>query len=413
MRLLYAIPRYGAQFTSNETHGEIVRELGRRGVDVEVLSFTTRTGAGGPSGWGAGFGTERVFRHVQGGSLVERALAPVAKRGLHYEYFFSMLAGYRALVKPNRYDLVHIEGAFPLGAVAALSQPETRTPYVVTTTGGDLFRLPGESYGYGQYLLPRQLIRLGLRRAAWVRTNSQLSGRLASGYGANPARMTPIAVSIADKSFPPADMPLSIYRAESRVMLGEKHSWGAGPLIVCVARLISLKAPELLIESLPLIRNYFPAAHVIMIGPTRHDPVRGDYLAFLQRRAEEVGVTANCTFTGAVPLAQIRDYLAAADVNAVPSRLEGLNRVIIEAAAVGTPSVISDGAGAAELTARYGGGLIVPQGSVSALAHAITRILAAPAASATLATQAIAMAADHSASAIAARLHALYEEACG
>lgn len=52
MRLLYAIPRYGQQFISNETHGEIVRELRTLGVDVDVLSFTTRAGASGPGAGG-------------------------------------------------------------------------------------------------------------------------------------------------------------------------------------------------------------------------------------------------------------------------------------------------------------------------------------------------------------------------
>jgi len=147
MRLLYTIPRYGPQFISNETHGEIVRELGCLGVDVDVLSFTTRSGAGGPGGWGGGFNAERVYRHVQGAQLFERSLGPLARRLLHYEFFFAMLAGYLRVVRPGCYDLVHIEGAFPLGAVAALASRRARTPYVVTTTGGDLFRLPGQSYG--------------------------------------------------------------------------------------------------------------------------------------------------------------------------------------------------------------------------------------------------------------------------
>jgi glycosyltransferase involved in cell wall biosynthesis len=301
-----------------------------------------------------------------------------------------------------------VEGAFPLGAAAALSRRQSGTPYVVTTTGGDLFRLPGQGYGYGHYPLPRRLIGLGLRRAAWVRANSALSARLAAGYGADARRVSVLPVSIADISYPPDGEPLAAYRARCRAALAQQHGWDDRPLIVCVGRLIALKAPELLIEALPRIRDTVGALRVCIVGPSRPDAQRGDYLAFLRRRAAELGVTDLCTFTGYIPLAEIRDYLAAADLLAVPSRLEGLNRVVIEAGAVGTPSVISQGAGAAELVARYGSGLVVPVGSAPALAHAIGRLLKSPSALGDLGRRALELGRDHSAAAVARGLERIY-----
>jgi glycosyltransferase involved in cell wall biosynthesis len=379
-------------------------------VQVDVLSYTTRKGAGGPGGWGAGFGSERVYRHVQGRALLERLLAWLSRRLLHYEYFFSMLAGYLHLTRRERYDLIHVEGTFPLGAAAALAAPLVRTPFVITTTGGDLFRLPGEGYGYGHFLLPRLLMRLALRRASWLRLNSRLIGRLAVGYGANPQRMTPLAVSIADICYPPADLALESYRAQCRAKQAARYGWQpARPVLVCVGRLMSLKAQELLIEALPAVCEQVGPVQACIIGPSRKDPARGDYMDFLKRRAAELGVAHLCTFTGYVELREIKEYLAAADLLVVPSRIEGLNRVVIEAGAVGTPTVISDGAGAAELVARYGCGLIVPVGDVAALAHAISRLLASPAALAECGTRALHLARDHSAAGVARGLIEIYE----
>jgi glycosyltransferase involved in cell wall biosynthesis len=414
MRILYAIPRYGEQFTSNETHGEIVRELQQLGVAVDVLSFTTRSGASGPGGWSAGFGRERVYRHVQNRSLYERPLALLAHHTLHYEYFFSMLAGYLALVRNTTYDLVHVEGTFPLGAVAALATPLVRTPYIITTTGGDLFRLPEQGYGYGHYPLPRQLMRLALRHAAWVRTNSRLSGRLCVGYGADPQRMTPLPVSIADVCYPPLNISLQTYRTNCRTRLTTFHKWTemldqpTTPLLVFVGRLMSLKAPELLVEALPQIIARVGRVRLCIVGPSRTDPQHGDYLAFLQQRATTLQVAHLCTFPGGVPSAKVKEYLAAADLLLVPSRLEGLNRVVIEAGAVGTASVISDGAGAAELVAHYGNGLVVPMGNVDALAHAVCRLLTTPAALQECGTRALMLAHDHSAAAVAQGLVGIY-----
>lgn len=370
MRVLYAIPRYGPQFMGNETHGEVVHELRIRGIAMDVLSFTTRDGGGGPAGWGPGFGDEQVYRHLHSGTLALRLASRLSSPILHYDHLFSMMVGLRQITHERHYDLLHIEGAYPLGAVAALTQPLHGTPYIVTTTGGDLFTLPDQHYGYGQYVVPRRLISFALQQATWIRANSTLSLRLAIGYGADSKRASVLPVSIGNACYPPADMPLAAFRAQSRRTLAQHYGWGERLVVMCVGRLFHLKAQELLIAALPALQQTLGPVQMCIVGPDRDG-----YRAFLERTAHELGVAEACTFTGAVPNTIINQYLAAADVLVVPSRLEGLNRVVIEAAAVGTPSVVSDGAGAAELIATYGCGLIVPRENVAALTHAIERIL--------------------------------------
>ena len=375
MRVLYAIPRYGPQFIGNETHGQVVRELRQQGLEMEVLSFTTRDGGGGPAGWGAGFADEQVYRHLHSSNLGLRLASKLSSPWLHYDHVVSMAVGLLHVTRERDYDLLHIEGAYPLGAVAALTQALHRVPYIVTTTGGDLFSLPEQNYGYGQYRIPKRLISLALRRAAWVRANSALSLRLATQYGADPQRATVLPVSIGDACYPPNHLPLPVFRQAQRQELGEQYGWSTRPILMVVGRLFNLKAQELLIEALPALHAAGIPAQAVIVGPSRTDAERGDYRAFLERVAAEQGVADYCTFTGFIPNTEINRYLAAADLLIVPSRIEGLNRVVIEAAAVGTPSIVSDGAGAAELIASYGCGLIVPRGNATALAHAIKRVL--------------------------------------
>ncbi len=408
MRVLYATPRYGAQFMGNETHGEVVQAIRQRGIAMDVLSFTTRDGGGGPPGWGPGFGDEDVYRHLHSSTLGLRIASRLSSPLLHYDHVISMIVGLLAITRQRRYDILHIEGAYPLGAVAALTQPIHRTPYIVTTTGGDLFTLPDLNYGYGQYPIPRRLISLALRRAAWVRANSALSLRLAAEYGANPARATVLPVSIGQACYPPAAVALSEFRAASRAALGQQYGWDSRPLVMCVGRLFHLKAQELLIAALPALQQALGPVQICIVGPDRDG-----YREFLEQTARQVGVAEACTFTGVVPNTSINQYLAAADVLAVPSRLEGLNRVVIEAAAVGTPSVVSDGAGAAELIATYGCGLIVPRNNVAALAHAIERILASPVAWQQLHQSSQALAAQQRASGVADALVTMYQRIQG
>jgi glycosyltransferase involved in cell wall biosynthesis len=58
-----------------------------------------------------------------------------------------------------------------------------------------------------------------------------------------------------------------------------------------------------------------------------------------------------------------------------PSLCEGLNMVTVEAAAVGTPTITSDGAGICAWIERLNCGDVVPAGQAGLLADAIMRAL--------------------------------------
>jgi len=85
------------------------------------------------------------------------------------------------------------------------------------------------------------------------------------------------------------------------------------------------------------------------------------------------------TFAGLVPNATVARYVAAADVFALPSRLEALPTVAVEALACGTPVVSADHPGGVELHAIFGDDVaVVPRGDATALADALERSLARP-----------------------------------
>jgi glycosyltransferase involved in cell wall biosynthesis len=70
--------------------------------------------------------------------------------------------------------------------------------------------------------------------------------------------------------------------------------------------------------------------------------------------------------------------LAAADVVAVPSHLESLNKVCIEAAAVGTPFIVTDTTGISAWVRGEGVGIVVPPADPVALEHALRNVLSGP-----------------------------------
>ena len=63
------------------------------------------------------------------------------------------------------------------------------------------------------------------------------------------------------------------------------------------------------------------------------------------------------------------------DVLVLPSIFEGLPRVVMEASAMGVPSVVTDVKGNREAVVHECNGLLVPLGDIRALADAVIRVL--------------------------------------
>ena len=102
----------------------------------------------------------------------------------------------------------------------------------------------------------------------------------------------------------------------------------------------------------------------------------------LQRRAQRFG--SRVRFTGFVPHAAVPAVLAHVDLLVLPSLYEDLSSALIEAMAAGLPVVATGVGGTADLVQDGVNGLLVPPGDPAALAAAISRVLADPAAAARL-----------------------------
>ena len=88
--------------------------------------------------------------------------------------------------------------------------------------------------------------------------------------------------------------------------------------------------------------------------------------------ARSAGVERHVTFAGLVDNAVVADYCAAADLFVLPSILEALPTVAVEALACGTPVLSSDNPGGLDWNDVFGPDVaIVPKEQPMALARAI------------------------------------------
>lgn len=92
----------------------------------------------------------------------------------------------------------------------------------------------------------------------------------------------------------------------------------------------------------------------------------------IEARSEALSLIGRVVLVGASD--RIPDYLRAADMFILPSRLEGMSNAILEAMACGLPIVAHDVGGNPELVAHGETGLLCPAGDSKRLADAIRRL---------------------------------------
>lgn len=181
-----------------------------------------------------------------------------------------------------------------------------------------------------------------------------------------------------------------------------RHEIGDRPLVVFLSRLHHKKGLDLL---LPAFAEAAPPDAVLaLVGPGEPGYVDG-----LRSQGEQLGIADRLIFTGMLNGSERIEALADADVFALPSYQENFGVAVIEAAAAGTPVLISDQVNIWDEVEAAEVGRVVPC-EVAPVAQAMREMLADPATLDSTGARARSWARDHFAwTSIAAQVDAMYE----
>ena len=142
-------------------------------------------------------------------------------------------------------------------------------------------------------------------------------------------------------------------------------------LLIYVGRMDPYKNVPMLVDAFAQIKAACPfPIRLKVIGPK--DPRYPE----AERRAAELGVTDEISFTGFVTNEELAEAYRTADLLAHPSRYEGFGLQIVEAMAAGTPVLCTDGGSQPEVAGDAA--VIVPSGDMAAFAAAAVDILRNP-----------------------------------
>jgi colanic acid/amylovoran biosynthesis glycosyltransferase len=137
--------------------------------------------------------------------------------------------------------------------------------------------------------------------------------------------------------------------------------------ILCVGRLVPVKALHVLLESISLLKERKRAVRLRLVGD-------GPERAELERDVSERGLGDCVRFEGRLDQDRLREVYRDADIFVLPSFLESLPVVLMEAMATEIPCVATWVGGVADLIRHEIDGLLIPPGNAGAVAAAIERL---------------------------------------
>lgn len=155
----------------------------------------------------------------------------------------------------------------------------------------------------------------------------------------------------------------TVTRVEARKQVCVSYGIPKDAVIVgLAANMRRQKGADLLLRSLHTLPKN---VHALLIGEVR-DPL-------VKELARHPDISSRVHFTGYQTDAPA--LIASLDINVAPSRgREGLTKTVIEAMAQGIPCVVSDAGGLPELVRDRLDGMVVQEGSLEELAHAIAEL---------------------------------------
>lgn len=250
-------------------------------------------------------------------------------------------------------DIVHIHSNGLLPEFSARLASGLRKPVVLTLYGTEIWhyrRKPG-----------LDLFTRAYRDADAVTFYSRLLHERARELGLDRPACSVI--------YPPVAPSFRFHDADEMLAMRRALGLTAANVLVNVKRLHPLAGQRYLLEAMPAILQAHPDTHLVICGT-------GALLPELQAVARSSGVERHVTFAGLVDNAIVARYCAAADLFVLPSRLEALPTVAVEALASGTRVISSDNPGGVELHGVFGDDVtVVPRERVPPLADAIMAAL--------------------------------------
>lgn len=137
---------------------------------------------------------------------------------------------------------------------------------------------------------------------------------------------------------------------------------------IFIGRLVGDKGINELVEAFRSLNLKYPNTRLILVGAKEQnlDPLRPETIHEIE---------TNTAIEAVGPQRDVRPWLAASDIFVFPSYREGFPNVVIEAGAMGLPSIVTDINGSREIIVDGHNGIIIPSHNVDSLRQTMETLI--------------------------------------
>ncbi len=342
---------------------ELARELGRRGLTVDVF-----TRSQDPQ-------IRRISRRL--GDCVRVIHLPAGpeapyNKNLVYDHLDEFVGGVQAFAEAEgiRYDVVHshywLSGLVARDLRAAWDTPVVHMFHTLGELKNRVAQSPDEMEPPLRIACEGEIMHSANRLVAATTLERD---QMAALYGADATKVSIVPPGVDLDKF----RPLPCSEARARIGLPPDHH-----MVLFVGRIQPIKGIDTLIRAIALVLERRPALRnhigLSLVGGA-DDAAPDSEMMRLKALREELGIGDLVTFLGSRDQDTLVDYYTAASVVVVPSFYESFGMVALEAMACGTPVIASDVGGLSLNIADGFNGYLVASGDVEELAYKITLLL--------------------------------------
>lgn len=260
-------------------------------------------------------------------------------------YVQAFVSTTRSIVACFHPDVIHAQHLW----IAPYAALQSKVPYIITAHGTDLMGFRKDTR-YHAYALDA-----ADHAAAIITISKQVDADVRKSYNVPSEKLHPVPNGFDDSVF----HPIHMHSDQIKKQLGlPEHT----KLISFVGKFTDFKGIDILLRAMPHVQKHVARVHLALAGD-------GEQRPRMELLARELGIT-DIHFLGHQNQVQVAMLYNAAEVSAVPSRVEPFGLVAIEAMACGTPVVATDAGGLPDFV-NTNVGALVPMESPDALAEAI------------------------------------------
>jgi len=269
-----------------------------------------------------------------------------------FRSFFYMVKNRKKLT------LTHAHYAFPTGFLSLIGKKLMGIPYIVTVHGGDIDKMAAKSAKIAK--LTEKILK---EAKTVIVVGEKLKKDVTGRFGVPKERVQVMSMGVDTSLFK------ALEKDEARTILNLDQN---KKVILFVGNVIKAKGVLELVEAFQVVKETHPMSALYIIGSLRDEY----FLEELQSLIQSKSGSDDIHFMNQQSQIALSNWMAAADVLALPSHHEGFGLVALEAMAAGTKVVGTDVGGLSYLLGGGAGILVEPQNPMS-LAEGLNDALAA------------------------------------